>query len=58
MACTMIVIAAFILGAAIGWIRATRLDGNRADKLQYAAAYGLALSVLGVFATVMIGRMG
>lgn len=54
----MIVIAAFILGAAIGWIRATQLDGNRADKLQYAAAYGLALSVLGVFATVMIGRMG
>ena len=58
MPCPMIVIAAFLIGAAIGWVRATRLDGNRADKLQYAAAYGLALSVLGVFATVMLGRMG
>ena len=58
MACTMIVIAAFILGAAIGWIRATRLDGNRADKLQYAAAHALALSIPGVFLTILLTRMG
>ena len=54
----MIVIAAFLIGAAIGWMRAAKVGGTTADKLQYAAAYGLALSVLGVFATVMIGRMG
>ena len=58
MACTMIVIAAFILGAAIGWIRATRLDGNRADKLQYAAAHAIALGLAGLFLTVLLSRMG
>ena len=54
----MIVIACLTIGAVIGWVRAANQGGKLADKLQYAAAYGLALSVLGVFATVMIGRMG
>ncbi|UXU74647.1 MULTISPECIES: hypothetical protein [unclassified Paracoccus (in: a-proteobacteria)] len=53
----MIVIAAFLIGAAIGWKRAAKAGGNRADKLQYAAAHGLALTVLGVFLTVLISRM-
>ncbi len=52
----MIVIAAFIIGALLGWRRATRLDGQRRDKLQYAAAYGMAFAVIGLFATVMIDR--
>ena len=54
----MIVIACLILGAAIGWVRATRLDGNRADKLQYAAAHAMALAVLGIFLTIILSRMG
>ncbi|MEF9604204.1 hypothetical protein O4J55_18360 [Paracoccus sp. PXZ] len=54
----MIVIAAFILGAAIGWMRAAKAGGNRADKLQYAAAHALALTVLGVFLTILLSRMG
>ncbi|GLK63542.1 MULTISPECIES: hypothetical protein [Paracoccus] len=53
----MIVIAAFIIGAAIGWMRAVKAGGSRADKLQYAAAHALALTVLGVFLTVLISRM-
>lgn len=52
----MIILAAFILGAAIGWFRATRLGGNRADKLQYALAHALALTVLGLLVTVILAR--
>lgn len=58
MALPMIVIAAFFLGAAIGWMRAAKAGGNRADKLQYAAAHGLALTVLALFVTLFLSRMG
>lgn len=54
----MIVIAAFLLGAAIGWRRAVKAGGGTADKLQYAAAHGFALMVIGIFVTVIISRMG
>ncbi len=53
----MIVIAAMILGAVIGWTRAARLGGNTRDRLQYAAAHGLAFTILGLFATLLIGRL-
>lgn len=53
----MIVIAALVIGALIGWRSAARLKGNRMDRLQYAAAYGLAFAALGVLATVLIERM-
>ena len=54
----MIVIACLLLGAAIGWVRAARQGGKLADKLQYAAAHGLALAVVGIFVTILITRMG
>ena len=54
----MIVIACLILGAAIGWMRAAKVGGTTADKLQYAAAHGLALAVVGIFVTILITRMG
>ncbi len=54
----MIVIAAFLLGAAVGWMRAAKAGGGTADKLQYAAAHGLALTVVGLFLTVLITRLG
>ena len=54
----MIMIACLILGAAIGWIRAARQGGKLADKLQYAAAHALALSIPGVFLTILLTRMG
>ena len=54
----MIVIACLLLGAAIGWVRAARQGGKLADKLQYAAAHGLALTVVGLFLTVLITRLG
>ena len=54
----MIVIACRSLGAAIGWVRATRQGGKLADKLQYAAAHAMALAVLGIFVTIILSRMG
>ena len=53
----MIVIAGFLLGALIGWMRAAKRGGARADKLQYAAAHAMGLAVLGLFLTVLISRM-
>jgi len=54
----MIVIAALIIGAAIGWWRAGKLGGTRADRLQYGAAHALAFAVLGIFLTILIARSG
>lgn len=54
----MIIIAALIFGAAIGWFRAGKLGGNRADRLQYAAAHAIALAVIGLFVTIALGRLG
>lgn len=53
----MIVIAAIVIGALLGWRRAVALGGNRRDRAQYAAAFALALAVIGLFATVIIDRM-
>lgn len=53
----MIIIAALVIGALIGWRRAARLKGNRKDRLQYAAAHALAFSVLGILVTVILDRM-
>lgn len=53
----MIVIAAVLLGAVIGWRRATALKGDNRDKLQYAAAHALAFAALGLFITIFIDRM-
>lgn len=53
----MIVIAALLVGAAVGWRRARQLGGNRRDQTQYAASFGMAFAVLGLFATILIDRM-
>lgn len=50
--------AAFILGAVIGWIRASRFGGNTADKFQYAIAHALALFLLGLVITVFADWQG
>lgn len=53
----MIVIAAILIGALLGWRRAARLGGNRRDRAQYAAAYAMGLAVIGLFLTIIIDRM-
>jgi len=52
----MIVIAAVIIGAALGWRRAVQLGGNRRDRVQYALAFALAFAVIGLFATIFVHR--
>lgn len=54
----MIVLAAILIGALIGWTRATRLGGTRADRVQYAAALGFGFAALGVLLTILLARMG
>ncbi|MEM8693710.1 MAG: hypothetical protein AAGG57_17760 [Pseudomonadota bacterium] len=53
----MIVIGGALLGAIIGAMTARRRKGNTLDMLQYGAGYGLAFSVLGMIATVVLDRM-
>ncbi|WP_165455688.1 hypothetical protein [Paracoccus subflavus] len=53
----MIVIAAVVIGAFLGWRRAGQLGGTRRDRMQYAAAFAMAFAVLGLFATVILDRM-
>jgi hypothetical protein len=53
----MIVIAAAIIGATLGWRRAGQLGGTRRDRAQYAVGFAMALAVLGLFATVILDRM-
>ena len=53
----MIVIAAILLGATLGWRRAARLSADRRDRAQYAAAYAMAFAIAGLFLTVFIDRM-
>lgn len=53
----MIVIGGLILGAVIGALTAKRRGGKMLDILQYAAGYGIAFTLLGLFATIFIDRM-
>lgn len=54
----MIFFPAILLGAVIGWLRAARRGGNRADKVQYAAAHAILFAILGLFATILYYRTG
>lgn len=54
----MLLPLAFVLGALIGWRRAVRRDGDRLDRLQYAAAHGILLVLLTLVATLAAGRFG
>ena len=47
-----------IIGAIIGWVRATKRGGNIADKLQYAAGHGIALLLVGYFIALFMAKMG
>ncbi|MDJ1008716.1 MAG: hypothetical protein QNJ13_12940 [Paracoccaceae bacterium] len=53
----MIVLAAVLAGAALGAVTAKRREGNRLDMAQYAAGYGIAFGLLGLFLTIFLERM-
>ncbi len=54
----MILPISFFLGALLGWFRATKRGGNRLDKLQYAAAHGIAFMLLALIVTMAIDWAG
>lgn len=53
----MLIIAGAVIGAIIGDRIAARRNGSRADRAQYAVVYGILLALLGLIATIAIGRM-
>jgi uncharacterized membrane protein YfcA len=52
----MIVIAGALSGAILGWLAARKRGGTRWDIAQYAAAYAIALALLGLFVTILLDR--
>ncbi|MES2664741.1 MAG: hypothetical protein V4712_01500 [Pseudomonadota bacterium] len=52
----MIVIGGLILGALAGALTARKRGGKPADMAQYAAGYGIALSLIGLFLTIFLER--
>lgn len=54
----MILLIAFIAGAALGVLRARRRGGNRADLVQYGLAHGFAAAILAAAAALIFGLAG
>lgn len=52
----MIVLISTIFGILFGGFQARRRGGNRKDIAQYAVAYGIAFTLLGLFAAVILDR--
>lgn len=52
----MIVIAAALVGIALGATTALRRGGRWPDALQYAAGYGIAFTLMGLVATIVLER--
>lgn len=50
----MIVLVSALLGAVIGWATARRRKGTGLDMAQYAAGYGIAFAILGLFLTLLL----
>ena len=46
-----------LLGIALGLIMARRRGGNRLDMAQYAAGFGIALGLVGLFVSIFVERM-
>lgn len=53
----MIVIGGFIFGAVIGALTARARGGKPADIAQYAAGFGIAFCLLGLFLTIVLERI-
>ena len=53
----MIVLAGVILGGSYGAWLAKKRKGGRADMAQYAAGFGIAFGLVGLFLTIFLERM-
>ena len=54
----MLAIVTFIIGAILGWVRATRRNGTLADKIQYTVGYAIALGLLGLTIGMIMALTG
>lgn len=54
----MLAIITAILGAIYGWIKAAKAGGNTADKLQYAAGFGIASGLGGFLVGLFLVQSG
>ena len=54
----MLIAAALVLGALLGWYRAARRGGDRRDQAQYAAVHAIALGLAATILVVVLGRFG
>ncbi len=48
---------AFIIGFALGWVKAGKRGGNTPDKVQYGTIFGMIAMVLTLIALVIYGNM-
>ena len=53
----MVILAALVFGALMGWGVAKRRGGRGVDMAQYAAGYAIAWGIVGVFVTILIDRL-
>ena len=53
----MIILAALVAGALTGAAIARKRGGKPADLLHYATVYGIGFCLLGIFLTIVLGRM-
>ena len=53
----MVMIASTLIGILLGIISARRRNGNRLDIAQYAAGYGIAFAIFGLFLGIVIERL-
>ena len=54
----MLIAAAFVLGALLGWRRAVRRGGDRLDRLQYAAVHAILFVLVTLILTIAAQRFG
>jgi cytochrome c biogenesis protein CcdA len=54
----MIVVAAIVCGAFLGAITAKNREGTGLDMAQYAAGYGIAFGLLGLFLSLLLRAIG
>ena len=52
----MIIAAGLLSGVLVGALTAKRRGGKTLDMLQYAAGYGIAFMLIGLFATILLER--
>ena len=52
----MLILIAFVLGCALGWVRAARRGGSTPDRIQYALAHGIPAALITLTALIVYAR--